>query len=58
MQLYTVDSIRDGSPMRVWDGYMGAGKEDLRGNIRAGIATLLQFFGRMHEGHTPLVDLK
>jgi hypothetical protein len=54
LQLYAVEDEKNGKHMTVWEGYIGAGKEQYKAYNRAILKNLFDVFGTNYEAHTPI----
>ena len=54
LQLFSVEDERNGKHMAIWEGFIGAGKEEYKAYNRAILKSLFDVFGTNYEAHTPI----
>jgi len=58
MWIHAVADLRKGKKITVWEGYIGADKEDFRNYPRECVSTLLKFFGENYQAHIALRPIR
>ncbi len=54
LDLYAKEDVQKEKYMTVWEGYIGAGKDEYEAYTRAILKSLLDVFGTNYEAHTPI----